>query len=499
MRIGEELISESVMEKAVTAEGNDARGLMPQSILLPVLLGHADDLAAWALGQVRSDFDPEPEQVVPVRKTRHGVRPVAELYLRDQLTYRALVAQIGGHLPAFSRSATAYDEFDRAPLGEGAPGYVLSSDVAAFYQYVDYDLLARELVAQTGEGARVDALLNLLTVVTGRRFGLPQQNTASDVVAEAYIDVLERRLHRAEMQVWRYNDDFRIVTDSWSQALAAVDRLENEARRLGLTLNDSKTVIRRGETYQSSLEARDELLREVGEEAQLDLTAVHLGRGYDPDEVDLEQDDVATAALMKLLGRWAEHDDDVRRSSILSQLMPFTLSHLPADVESPTVLAACMKMLRTEQALTPAVTGYLLRSTDTDEGTVLTAFDDLLALNPYLTPWQAAWVTPALSRCLGFASGPGGQARADWLRSIWTDGRAAEPMRAAVASGLARHRVVSVDELLAAFETFSQTSRPALAAAIGLTGVRANSGKARSVKANDQLSSWMFDFGKSLA
>lgn len=72
-------------------------------------------------------------------------------------------------------------------------------------------------------------------------------------------------------------------------------------------------------------------------------------------------------------------------------------------------------------------------------------------------------------------------------------------MRAAVSSGLARHKVVSVEELLAAFETFSQTSRPALAAAIGLTGVPANSGKARSVKANHQLSSWMFDFGRSLA
>ncbi len=408
MRIGEELISESVMAEALKAEGTHTRGLMPQPILLPALLGYANELAAWALGQVRSDFDPEPEQVVPVRKTRHAVRPVAELYLRDQLAYRALVAQMAGYLPAFSRSATAHEEFERAPLSDGTPGYVLSSDVAAFYQYVDYDLLARELVAQTGDGGRVDALLAVLTVVTGRRFGLPQQNTASDVVAEAYIDVLERRLHRADVRVWRYNDDFRIVTDSWSQALAAVDRLENEARRIGLTLNDSKTVIRRGETYESSLKACDELLKEVGDEAELDLTAVHLGRGYDPDEVDLEQDDVATTALMKLLDRWAEHEDDARRSSILTQLMPFTLSHLPADVEGPTVLAACMKMLRTEQqALTPAVTGYLLRATDRDEGNVLTAFDDLLALNPYLTPWQAAWVTPALSRCEGFASGPG--------------------------------------------------------------------------------------------
>src|SRR5665647_3530076 len=55
----------------------------------------------------------------------------------------------------------------------------------------------RELVAQTGDGQRVDTLTTLRTAVTGRRYGLPQQNHPSDVLAEAYIDVLERRLHRA--------------------------------------------------------------------------------------------------------------------------------------------------------------------------------------------------------------------------------------------------------------------------------------------------------------
>jgi len=108
-------------------------------------------------------------------------------------------------------------------------------------------------VAQTGDGQRVDTLTTLLTAITGRRYGLPQQNHPSDVLAEAYIDVLERRLHRANARVWRYSDDFRIATDSWSDALATVDLLEREVRRIGLTLNDSKTVIRRGDTYEASL------------------------------------------------------------------------------------------------------------------------------------------------------------------------------------------------------------------------------------------------------
>jgi len=121
-----------------------------------------------------------------------------------------------------------------------------------------HNRLLRDLFpgAHPGDGQRVDTLTTLLTAITGRRYGLPQQNHPSDVLAEAYIDVLERRLHRANARVWRYSDDFRIATDSWSDALATVDLLEREVRRIGLTLNDSKTVIRRGDTYEASLKRR---------------------------------------------------------------------------------------------------------------------------------------------------------------------------------------------------------------------------------------------------
>src|SRR5665647_2804299 len=152
----------------------------------------------------------------------------------------------------------------------------------------------RELVPQTGDGQRVDTLTTLLTAITGRRYGLPQQNHTSDVLAEAYV--LERRLHRANARVWRYSDDFRIATDSWSDALATVDLLEREVRRIGLTLNDSKTVIRRGDTYEASLKRREVLLKQVADEADLDLTGVRLARGYDQGNDDEPEQDPVTSA-----------------------------------------------------------------------------------------------------------------------------------------------------------------------------------------------------------
>ena len=49
---------------------------------------------------------------------------------------------------------------------------------------------------------------------------------------------------RQGLTVWRYNDDFRVAVDGWSDALNAVDALERECRSMGLALNDLKTVIR---------------------------------------------------------------------------------------------------------------------------------------------------------------------------------------------------------------------------------------------------------------
>jgi len=84
----------------------------------------------------------------------HTHHPAGDLYLRNQLAYRGLVSQLANYLPTFSRSATAYEGFERAPVKDAIPKHVLKSDLAAFYQDVHYDLIARALVAQTGDGQR---------------------------------------------------------------------------------------------------------------------------------------------------------------------------------------------------------------------------------------------------------------------------------------------------------------------------------------------------------
>ena len=97
------------------------------------------------------------------------------------------------------------------------------------------------------------------------------------MLAEAYLSIVERQLLRLGLAVWRYNDDFRIAVDSWSDALNAVDALERECRAIGLALNDLKTVIRKGATYKKTLGRRVKVLQEISDEVELDLTDVFFG------------------------------------------------------------------------------------------------------------------------------------------------------------------------------------------------------------------------------
>ncbi len=503
------LVDAPAFEKAADAEFSVVRSLMPPSPVRPLLVARQADVAQWAVRQVAGAFRPVPQQTVTVRKQRHGVRPVAELFLRDQLLFRVLTEALSGYLVPPSRQTQGFDDFRRAPLAEASAAYVVSSDVSSFYQYIDHNVLAQELLIRTGDAGRVTALMDLMEGVAGRTYGLPQQSEPSDLLAESYIDIVHRRLTRRGLRVWRYNDDWRIAAGSWSEALLAVDLLEHECRRVGLTLNDSKTVIRARATYEEDLSHRESVLGEIAKEAELDLTDFFLMGNYEAIVIEPEQAAVQLEASRKILLRYSEHrDDDENDPKVLQtllQLVPGALVSLSeavragnSDVE-PTILDLCVELLRTEQNLTPQVSRYLSASIDADEAVSLAAFDGLLDVNPYITPWQASWLGPELGRAQQFASGSGGEARGDWLLSVWNDIAASEPVRSGLAVTLARHKLISKGDLLVAYDAVSETGRPGVAAALGVAEPNKADAAVAAMCREDDLSDMAYDWGAALA
>lgn len=256
------LVKRLKLTEAVTAEATTIRNLLPEEPAWNRVAAHATEIAAYLDNQLRAGFHPSPQVEIATRKPVHGVRPVPYWGVLERVAYRALTTTALRNLQPLDRSPQAYLTFITAPgrfardrqpedtkhhlssvifLGKSPVNYVVKSDLAAFYQFIDHAILAEELLLLGVDFELIEALMQLLAEVQGRNYGLPQLFDASDSLSELYADRIERDLLRSGFAVWRFNDDFRIACDTYADTLAAIEALDAAARRVGLVLSEGKT------------------------------------------------------------------------------------------------------------------------------------------------------------------------------------------------------------------------------------------------------------------
>ncbi len=445
--------------------------LLPPSVLAVQIRTNREQVAEWVYNHINSGITPAREETVSVSKDGHGIRPVSVWDLPTRLTYNCLVERLSPKLSRPSRTATDWRAFQKSPL-EQLGTYIVGADIAACYQYIDHSLLAQELLAKTGDGAAVSAIVDLLHEVTGKRYGLPQQSGSSDILAEAFLNRLERACVRSGVRLSRYNDDFRINCDSWSDVIRSIEKLTDEARNLGLILNDAKLRTWGRATYQESLESSDNLRNEIAEEAELELTEFEFEYGGDVTVIEPDSDDIQLLTAIRILDKWQAlagdgrvvEEDRPTYQAVLN-LLPIALAALSAvPVDAPGAISICMQLLRYEQTMTPRVCDFL--STRANKATLLDEFDSLISAGAYLTGWQAWWLQQPLAAIATLNDAPIGP-RAAWLSDLFTTGESSPIIRANIALTMARHGLVTVEELLPIYDRSSPIVRPIIVAAIG--------------------------------
>lgn len=139
-------------------------------------------------------------------------------------------------------------------LDSPACSYVLTADVAGFFENISIGLLKSDLQRIDCPSEAVSLIgdcLNSWTRCPDR--GLPQGVMASDLLAKLYLEPIDRRLHAAGFLHMRYTDDIRIFCGTKEEAQRALVTLTHLLRERGLSLQSSKTQIR------TSADARDEI------------------------------------------------------------------------------------------------------------------------------------------------------------------------------------------------------------------------------------------------
>lgn len=492
------LLDETGITAALGAELRSPPRALPQDSIYPALIAHQHDVATWIHDRLSGDFVPTAEEVVSVNKGRHGIRPVAMWDLPSRIAYRSLTAKIEPHLPALRRGRSHWRQFQRAPLQRDGR-YIVASDIASCYRYIDHGLLSEELLIQTGEHDVIDSVVVLLQEASGLSYGLPQQSYASDVLAEPFLARLERALVRRGLNVDRYSDDFRFTCATWSEVVRSLEVLEEESRLVGLSVNDVKTVTWSRNKYAAHLDEADELRREIADEAELDLTVLETDP-YSGAIVAEEPDpsDVDKLSAVRVLERWAtvagRGNVPARRRAEhrgVVELLPYALATLGREQNSqPEVLTHCMRLLRFERTLTPSVGMYL--STRVDEALVLDAFDTLLKRRSYLNGWQTWWLQQPVARLRSFAFGTGSKRRLAWARSALTSAEHTPVLRAEAARTLARHKQLALDDMLGIYDRSSNILRPVLAAGIAL--LKPTEAVKNAVTGDSRLIEWVYDW-----
>ena len=490
--VPDQLLSRLELEDAVEAEAASSHSLLPEMPGLDQVRSRAKSLARWLRGQLRAGMRATPQVVAYALKAPHGLRPVPIWGFPERVTYRALVSHLLRNEPSLDRSPAAYRKFlagplqhalDIGPHDETSPvsgehffksspvRYVVTTDIASFYEYIDHGILARELLARTGDNPATECLMSLLSEVQGRNRGLPQLLPASDHLSDIYIDAVEREVHRRGWPVWRYNDDFRVATRSYSDALAAIEDIAAAARAVGLTLNDQKTRTPSLHTYASDY-LGVELAGDVVPDDVAELQTTSLESDYGESAAASVADAVAL-----ICNAYAPADDHgrsaskagldltrVRGDSLRDLRQAFTRLRIARVADA---LPHVRKILAYVPSITPWAIRYVMAAGEQDRDHASRVLGDLIECAA-LSDWQRCWVVRALhDLSLLREASADGATKARWVRNL-LHGRHSDVLRAEAAMSLACAGAIHFVEL----EYFLRTLPTALSPWI-LTGIRA--------------------------
>lgn len=380
-----------------------------------------------------------PAVFVPVPKRALTTRPAAVATLRDRVVFEALVALARPRVTRFlvasehvlwpraDATKPSWDDFERAPLEAGG-GYVVTADVAGFYESVDHRKLGLVL-ADAGVGTDLrTAIVGQLRALLRTGRGLPQGLETSDSLATAYLAPVDAALQRVGVTFWRHGDDYRLHASDYPQALRATFELEQALRSHGLLLNSGKLRIDRFGQYSRSLNDVDRAserfrvrMRDAREKAMREATEEELLEAVVDSDIDedmqwryfyhgtMDRAEILEALAPSLTPGPMEVVVEMFKdlmSSNPTEKLPRNLSHARltfcirrlARARSPEALSWVGELLVKRPDETQDLANYLLSVVRSEPVKVAAACQFALTNKRHILDWERAWLYRVLSR-----------------------------------------------------------------------------------------------------
>lgn len=213
------------------------------------------------LAELRRDilsggYAPGPVRRVEILKANGGARPLAIPCVADRVVQTAVALTLGPLLePGMPPTSFGYrtglgvaDAVSRVvELRRDNRHWVLESDVARFFETVPHRPLLDLLESRVRDPRTVGLVELWLDGSDGEARGLLQGSPLSPLLANLYLDEVDRLLDGPDGRLVRYADDFVVLCRRKSDAEAARERAATLLDDRGLELHPDKTRIGRFE------------------------------------------------------------------------------------------------------------------------------------------------------------------------------------------------------------------------------------------------------------
>jgi hypothetical protein len=252
------------------------------------------------LGRLRKGLGLARAEVVAVPRRGLLTAPARDVPFLDRVVMTALALSLVSALED-DAEALALDlsldglrenarrSFEQTPLDRPTAQSLVISDVAAFYDYVDQDLLAVEIAELTGDVDLADATSGVLSSLVGGSVGVPAGPRSADVFADFFLSDVDRRLLRAGVHASRLRDEYLVTAADRSGALRSLRVLERALWERRLVLNSGKTRLLSREAYEEGLLTKQSRMASAAIASDPDI-AIY---GFDPEAfLDLDWSDL---------------------------------------------------------------------------------------------------------------------------------------------------------------------------------------------------------------
>jgi len=153
--------------------------------------------------------------------------------------------------------------------------YVVFIDISAFFENISINRLILEL-SDVGVPQKVRDLLSkcLNRWAEPRGRGIPQGNRPSFVLAELYLDSIDRRLHHSNIAFTRYVDDLRLFCKNHLDAIESLHLITRLMREKELNLQTAKSYIADKKKAKQEIDGIAPIVKAIEKEVKEELSDI---------------------------------------------------------------------------------------------------------------------------------------------------------------------------------------------------------------------------------